>query len=58
MFYSFGWADRVKEPSERVFPKGPLDCDVSARVEDGIYDSSHYIKKCNLVIDYFDDEEE
>ena len=57
-FYSFGWADRVKEPSERVFPRGPLDCDVSAGVEDGIYDSGHYIRKHNLVIDYLDDEEE
>ena len=40
-----------------VFPRGPLDCDVSAGVEDGIYDFVHYIRKHNLVIDYLDDEE-
>ena len=41
-----------------MFIKGPSDCDQSARVEDGTYDPTFYMKKHNLVIDHLRDENE
>ena len=56
-YYSYGWKDSTREPSQRVFPNGPRECDEVAGVEDGIYDDNYYIRKHNLVIDYLRDED-
>ena len=56
-YYSYGQEGKARESNQRVFPNGPPDNDETVKVEDGIYDTKHYIRKHNLIIEYLGDED-